>query len=139
MEFLLNLGWLLLVLPAFQLWRGSRNATSRSRFTSTQCFLALACALVVLFPVVSATDDLHAMRAEIEDSPAGKRGVRLSTDRASGSVSKLQTPPALLVASLLQLPPAAFSEQPAPPPNSHLSSSPAGVISGRAPPSAALA
>jgi hypothetical protein len=37
--------------------------------------MALACALVVLFPVISATDDLHAMRAEMEESPISKRTV----------------------------------------------------------------
>jgi hypothetical protein len=50
--------------------------------------------LVVLFPVVSATDDLRAMRAEMEESPSSKRTVRhASNDKASGG--KLQTPPAL--------------------------------------------
>jgi hypothetical protein len=84
MELLLNLAWLLLALPAFWLWRGS-----------LQCLLALACMLVILFPVVSATDDLHAMRAEMEESPAGKRTVRqASSDKAF--TWKWQSPPALL-------------------------------------------
>lgn len=37
--------------------------------------MALGCVLVVLFPVVSATDDLHAMRAEMEESPISKRSI----------------------------------------------------------------
>jgi len=36
---------------------------------------ALGCALVLLFPVISATDDMHAMRAEMEESSPGKRGI----------------------------------------------------------------
>jgi len=74
-ELLLNLAWLLLALPAFWLWRDSRTAHDGRRFTSFQCLLALGCMLVILFPVISATDDLRAMRTEMEESPAGKRGV----------------------------------------------------------------
>jgi hypothetical protein len=36
----------------------------------------LGCVLVLLFPVVSASDDLHAMRPDIEESSPGKRVVR---------------------------------------------------------------
>ena len=90
MELLLNLFWLLLALPAWWLWRGRRTS---GHFTSVQCLLALGCLLFVLFPVVSATDDLRAMRAEMEDSPAGKRSVlQASNDRPSAW--KWQTPPA---------------------------------------------
>ena len=64
------------------------------KFNSLQCLLALGCMLVILFPVVSATDDLHAMRAEMEESPAGKRTVRqASNDKAP--IWKRQSPPAL--------------------------------------------
>jgi ABC-type Fe3+-siderophore transport system permease subunit len=35
----------------------------------------LGCALVLLFPVISASDDLHAMRAEMEESSPSKRSV----------------------------------------------------------------
>jgi len=71
MELLLNLAWLLLALPAYWLWRrGTR------RFSSLQCLLALGCMLVLLFPVISASDDLHAMRSEMEDSSVSKRAMR---------------------------------------------------------------
>ncbi|MGA2345501.1 MAG: hypothetical protein ABSF93_05810 [Candidatus Sulfotelmatobacter sp.] len=95
MELLLNLAWLLLALPAYWLWRSSRTAPARRKFTSLQCLLALGCLLVILFPVISATDDLLAMRSEMEESPASKRSVRqASHDKVSGW--KLQSPPALL-------------------------------------------
>ena len=74
MELLLNLAWLLLALPAYWLWRSSRNATGR-RLTALQCLLSLACVLVILFPVISATDDLCVMRTEIEESPSTKRSI----------------------------------------------------------------
>ena len=72
LELFLNLAWLLLVLPAFLLWREDSSAPDGRRFTSLQCLLALGCLLVILFPVVSATDDLRAMRAEMEESPLSK-------------------------------------------------------------------
>ncbi len=94
MELLLNLAWLLLALPAYWLWLGSRRSSTGRNFTSLQCLLALGCLLVILFPVISATDDLLAIRCEMEESPAGKRSLRqASHEKASGW--KLQSPPAL--------------------------------------------
>ena len=72
MELLLNLAWLLLAFPAYWLWR-ARRCTQK---TSLQCLLSLACLLVVLFPVISATDDLQAMRTEMEESSTSKRTLR---------------------------------------------------------------
>jgi hypothetical protein len=94
MELLLNLAWLLLALPAFWLWRGARSVPRGRKFSALQCLLALGCMLVVLFPVVSATDDLHAMRNEIEESPSSKRAIRQATQDKS-SVWKCHSQPAL--------------------------------------------
>jgi hypothetical protein len=99
MELLLNLFWLMLALPACWIWRVSRRRPEH-RFTSLQCLLALGCALLILFPVISATDDLRAMRSEIEESPVGKRSLRLTnSDKASLWSSRPQTPPAILAAT----------------------------------------
>jgi hypothetical protein len=65
-----------------------------------QCLLALACVLVLLFPVISATDDLHAMRAEMEDSATSKRAVRQAGgEKNSAWVNRLQAPPAAVASS----------------------------------------
>lgn len=91
-ELLLNLAWALLALPAYWLWRRSAGARG---MTSLQCFLALGCTLVLLFPVISATDDLHAMRAEMEDSAISKRTVRQAgSDKYAGWINRVQAPPA---------------------------------------------
>lgn len=66
MELLLNLCWLALLLPAGLLWR--RRTASRGHATGFQHLCVLGCALVLLFPVISATDDLHPMRPEMEES-----------------------------------------------------------------------
>jgi hypothetical protein len=98
MELLLNLAWLLLAVPAWWLWRGSRNAR---KFTSLQCVLTLGCVLVMLFPVVSATDDLRAMRAELEEPQSSKRIVRAAAnDKASLGHNRLLSSPALLASPL---------------------------------------
>jgi hypothetical protein len=79
MEFFLNLCWLSLLLPAWLLWRQRPPATgcdrSASPAASPLVFLcALGCAFVLLFPVISASDDLHAMRPEMEESEQAFRG-----------------------------------------------------------------
>jgi hypothetical protein len=100
MELLLNLAWVLLVLPAYWLWRQQARAR-REELTSLQRFTALACLLVLLFPVISASDDLHAMRAEMEEPGISKRTVRAAaTDKHSSWVNRLQGPPALVVKAL---------------------------------------
>ncbi len=96
MELLLNLAWLLLALPAYWLWRASNRNAGKYRFTSLQCLLALSCALVMLFPVVSATDDLRAMRTEMEESPSSKRSLRQTTAEKA-SLWNSHTPPAILI------------------------------------------
>ena len=83
MEFLLNLAWLLLALPAYWLWRGCRVQHPESPLRSAQCVIALGCLLVMLFPVISATDDLVAMRTEMEES-GGSRSLRQSDSEKSG-------------------------------------------------------
>lgn len=91
MELLLNLAWLLVAVPAYGLWRVRSGAPARRRFSSFHCLLSLACSLVILFPIISATDDLRAMRAEMEDSPSNKRSiVQKAGDKASGSRSQSQ-------------------------------------------------
>lgn len=86
MELLLNLAWVLLALPAYWLWRDCSGVSGRRRPSSLQCLLALGCMLVILFPVVSATDDLHAMRSEMEESPCSKRSVtQRSAEKATAS------------------------------------------------------
>ena len=98
MELLLNLAWLLLALPAYWLWRGSRAAAAGRQLTSLQRLFSLTCMLVVLFPVISATDDLHVMRAEMEESPSTKRSAcQKTTDKPANS--KFQTQPSLATAS----------------------------------------
>jgi hypothetical protein len=88
MELFLNLCWLSLLLPAFLLWRQRAGSDSplQGRALRPIIFLgALACALILLFPVISATDDLHAMRPEMEESERVCR----DANRCAGTVHVL--------------------------------------------------
>jgi len=101
MELLLNLAWMLLALPAYWLWRRDAGMRAARWVSSLQCLLALGCVLVLLFPVISASDDLHAMRAEMEDSSISKRAVRQAgSDRNSAWVNRLQGTPAAVVSAV---------------------------------------
>jgi hypothetical protein len=100
MELLLNLAWLLLALPAYWLWRRSFHTRALGKLGSLQCLLALACLLVLLFPVISATDDLHVMRTEMEESSPGKRNARqAAAEKTSVWNSRWQTLPAVVAAT----------------------------------------
>jgi hypothetical protein len=137
MELFLNLAWLLLAVPAFWLWRDSRTALTRRKIGSLQCLLAINCMLVMLFPVVSATDDLRAMQAEMEEPPATKRSV-YQTSSEKPSVSKWEFHPGLApLPVLLCLTDPGWVDLPVVSPS--FSSSPALHRAGRAPPRPALA
>ena len=106
MELLLNLAWILLALPAYWLWRQGAQEHGERRFHSLQIFLALGCVLVLLFPVISASDDMHAMRAEMEDSSSSnKRAVRQGSVDKSSVWTRLQGPPALVASAFGQVAP----------------------------------
>jgi hypothetical protein len=134
MELLLNLAWILLVLPGYWLWRRSTDSSGECCASSRQCLLSLGCALVLLFPVISATDDLHAMRDEMEESSVSKRAVRPAGEKHSAWVNRLQGSPAL-AATANWLP--AFESQILPISFSYVATHPKGWSSnaGRAPPS----
>jgi hypothetical protein len=102
MELFLNLCWLSLLLPAYLLWRRrtssfASDSTAESPAERPLVFLcALGCVFILLFPVISASDDLHAMRAEMEESSPGKRSVCQSTGNgASVWHSRWQNLPAV--------------------------------------------
>lgn len=92
MELLLNLIWLLLAMPALWLWHYSRTARER-RTGPLHSLFALGCLLVVLFPVISATDDMQAMRAEVEESSSKKSVCQAGID--GPQISKWQAQPSL--------------------------------------------
>jgi hypothetical protein len=98
MELLLNLFWLTLALPAIWMWRHeSVCANDSRRFEQIRPFVLFGCVLMLLFPVVSATDDLHAMRQEMEESSPSKRLVKqIAGDKSFTRFSTAGALPALI-------------------------------------------
>ena len=87
LELLLNLCWLLLIGPGAYLWL-RRRGRSQPLF---QFSIALACLLFLLFPVISASDDLHAMQQEMEESSPSKRALKQIAKRIPGQDSSAST------------------------------------------------
>jgi hypothetical protein len=67
MELLLNLVWITLAAGTFSLCI-KRQRRLQPDGSGARCLLALACILLLLFPVVSASDDLHPTQALLEDA-----------------------------------------------------------------------
>lgn len=94
MELLLNLCWLLLLGPGAYLWlRQRRRAKPIFQFS-----VALACLLFLLFPVISATDDLHAFRQEMEESSPSKKALKQVAKRTTAQ--EFSAPPAQVPCSV---------------------------------------
>ena len=64
---LLEIVWLILFLPAFCLWFRRPSCLRFVRF-----FTVTVCGLILLYPFVSASDDLVAVAQEFEEPPASK-------------------------------------------------------------------
>lgn len=69
MELLLNLIWLTLATGALLGFvRGQRGSARMTQVSYRKSLVALACAVVLLFPIVSASDDLHPAQAVVEEA-----------------------------------------------------------------------
>jgi hypothetical protein len=103
MELTLNLFWLLLTVPALLLWR-REGMGCRHRHRSWLLLLSLGCLLILLFPVISASDDLRALRMEAEDPVTGDTLRGLSAGGSSQSADHqspvFALPPAQVFVSL---------------------------------------
>ena len=97
MELLLNLVWLILVVPAIWLWR--REPVSR-KSPRLYPVLSLGCVLMLLFPVISATDDLYSICQETEESnssPSKRTVTQAAGDKAPCWLSSLGSAPSRLI------------------------------------------
>lgn len=98
MEIALNIFWLLLAVASLVAWtRLAGTATGRrQRHQSQRRLLTLCYTLVLLFPVISMTDDLHGEEAALEEPPAAKALLKAVNDGTHAShPGKFQSPLAL--------------------------------------------
>ena len=69
MELLLNLIWLAVAAGALLAFARSRRRSARmAHVPYGTALVALTCVVVLLFPVISASDDLHPAQALVEDA-----------------------------------------------------------------------
>jgi len=101
MELLLNLVWMFLALVALSVFMRRRHkAATTPRMPYGKALLALACVLVLLFPVVSASDDLHPTQAVLEDATKRVQQLAVPLQRVHGG-SLAGMVPAVLAMYLL--------------------------------------
>ena len=133
MELLLNLVWLALALLSLGIFMARRKATVRHSHASyATALLALGCVLALLFPVVSASDDLHPTQAVLED--ATKRIQQAVAPQHHGNFSSYSPMvPALLAVCLLATLVVLFWQSD--PPAARVVSLPRKPLFGRSPPS----
>jgi len=129
MELLLNLIWVVLALATLYAWAQRRNHPQ-----SRPHLIAVVCLLALLFPVISATDDLNAMRSEMEDSSPSKRSMKQAVTGKAVWQQTIHNPPALLVAAFVALPQSEISRVVIATPPLIISTLARAVPSGRAPP-----
>ncbi len=91
MELLLNLVWLVVACSALAHWGRQRAhvpADGRRAWRLELC--ALGCALVLLFPIISLSDDLQAEPAAVEAArPSGQKTVKDGSDGSSVATATL--------------------------------------------------
>ena len=102
MELLLNLIWVALVIGSSLIFTRRRQRCGREGTADRWSLVALACVLLLLFPIISASDDLHPSQALLEE--ATKR-VQHSASPAqfSGGGPAAHMLPLLLLGQLLAL------------------------------------
>jgi hypothetical protein len=92
-ELLLNLIWITLALGALCAFARSRRWSSQiSQSGWRKALLALTCCMVLLFPIISASDDLHPVQAAVEDASK-----RVQLVLGAGSTVRTATPVAAIL------------------------------------------
>lgn len=137
MEIVLNILWLLLALGGVAVWR-TRWARERRphRHAPWREWTAVTCASVLLFFVVSLTDDLHPDPIVLEDCRASRRQVHsVSAAPVWKQSGHFPTGPGVgMISSPAHLPHFAFRPLFIPEPNLFSSTPELQAHSGRAPP-----
>lgn len=101
MELLLNLVWLVVSLAGFYAFLQKRAQNKSSApVTFIKAVLALGCVVVLLFPIVSASDDLHPTQAVLEDA---SKHIQLNSFQLAQAHSSAPMFPVLLLCVVLTL------------------------------------
>ncbi len=103
MELLLNLIWISLAAGTFSIFLRRQRQLQPDGTSGPRCLLALACILLLLFPVVSASDDLHPTQAVLEDASRRIQHFAAPVQVVPGRFSIPMVPMLLALFSLLAM------------------------------------
>lgn len=134
-ELILNVAWALLTLGALLGCRAVpiRSAMGRVAYRY-RGFVLSSCLSVVMFPVVSATDDLSVMLTDMEESTSSNLAVKKLSPCSSPGWSKGSSPPAERVRAGSDRPHDTFREQVSEHYSSCVEHAPTTIAGCRAPP-----
>jgi hypothetical protein len=91
MDLVLNLVWVMLALASFVAWRKHSCTGPRARVVTS--LLALGCLLILIFPVISASDDLHYSELAAEDATSSRKILQaLQVEKAPTQAVHLSAP-----------------------------------------------
>lgn len=106
MELILNLVWAVLALSSYALLF-RHLAIRRLRYSSGprqwQCIVALTCVLLILFPVISLTDDLHELQATAEEASSCAVIKRCAAHHESPAARTIHQAPYLLATVAIRI------------------------------------
>lgn len=92
MEAVLNLVWIALALGAFWAFVRCWPQSGVHSGGYHQALFALACALLLLFPIISASDDLHSTQAVLEEATKRVQPLASPLQLSPGSSTSLMLP-----------------------------------------------
>lgn len=96
LELALNLAWAAIAAAALTGWTRHAGCMHSRRTSAGVQLCALACALVLLFPAISASDDLHPGQLAVEASDVSRKALKnLAPVRVAMSPEWLQALPVL--------------------------------------------
>lgn len=96
MELLLNLIWVALAVGSFVVFVRRQHQLSRDCSLYWDSLLALACVLLLLFPIISASDDLHPTQALVEEATKRVQHVASPLHSSTGNSAHHMLPMLLL-------------------------------------------
>jgi hypothetical protein len=101
MELLLNLIWVALAVGSFLVFMRRQHSSSQA-LPYWRSLVTLACVLLLLFPIISASDDLHPTQALLEEATRRVQHITSPLHLSTGS-SAPDILPVLLLGLLLAL------------------------------------
>jgi hypothetical protein len=103
MELLLNTFWLVIAAAALGIWIRQWRRGAKRRDLPLPLF-ALGCVLVLLLPVISATDDLHATPLAVEASGFSRKIPKCITPSGASARTRLRVLPLVPLLALFSAP-----------------------------------